>query len=202
MTTLSKDEVVRLAREAGYRADAKMHDHDYDLFLNFYTLCRAPLVAEVERLERWHAEINADTLNAMQVEIDDWKARAEVAEAELARVREQEPAGYFVPEGWDALGRVTDWAQVVKNQGTPLYATPPQPAAQEPDCATTGVCVRSGLYASPPSAVPVVEQLVEQLVEALDGLFSGDVVVWSLGGSARPRAAIAAGQKFIKESGK
>ena len=24
-----------------------------------------------------------------------------------------------------------------------------------------GVCVRSGLYASPPSAVPVVEQLVE-----------------------------------------
>ena len=50
MTTLSKDEVVRLAREAGYRADAKMHDHDYDLFLNFYTLCRAPLVAEVERL--------------------------------------------------------------------------------------------------------------------------------------------------------
>ena len=33
--------------------------------------------------------------------------------------------------------------------------------AQELDCATTGVCVRSGLYASPPSAVPVVEQLVE-----------------------------------------
>jgi len=50
----------------------------------------------------------------------------------------------------------------------------------------------------PTSAVPVVEQLVE----ALDGLFSGDVVVWSLGGSARPRAAIAAGQKFIKEIGK
>ena len=47
---LTKYEVVRLAREAGYRADAKMHDHDYDLFLNFYTLCRAPLVAEVERL--------------------------------------------------------------------------------------------------------------------------------------------------------
>ena len=70
--------------------------------------------------------------------------------------------------------------------------------ARELDCATTGVCVRSGLYASPPSAVPVVRQMVD----ALDGLFSGDVVVWSLGGSARPRAAITAGQKFIKENGK
>ena len=59
--------------------------------------------------------------------------------------------------------------------------TQPQPAAQEQT-----------------SAVPVVEQLVE----ALDGLFSGDVVVWSLGGSARPRAAITAGQQYLKENGK
>ena len=66
-------------------------------------------------------------------------------------------------------------------QGKCENPTPPQPAAQEPT-----------------SAVPVVEQLVE----ALDGLFTGDVVVWSLGGSARPRAAIAAGQQYLKENGK
>ena len=52
MTDLSRDEVIAMAREAGYRADAKMHDHDYDLFLNFYTLCRAPLVAELEQAKK------------------------------------------------------------------------------------------------------------------------------------------------------
>lgn len=55
---------------------------------------------------------------------------------------------------------------------TNVVFTAPQPAAQEPDCATTGACVRSGLYASPPGAVPVVEQLVQALCELVqsDGL--------------------------------
>ena len=129
MTTLSKDEIVKMAREAGLWVTGFPTEH----IEHFATLCRAPLIAENAALKQAH-EINADTLNAMQVEIDDWKARALKAEQ-----------------------------------------------AQEPT-----------------SAVPVVEQLVE----ALDGLFSGDVVVWSLGGSARPRAAITAGQKYLKENGK
>ena len=129
MTTLSKDEIVKMAREAGLWVTGFPTEH----IEHFATLCRAPLIAENAALKQAH-EINADTLNAMQVEIDDWKARALKAEQ-----------------------------------------------AQEPT-----------------SAVPVVEQLVE----ALDGLFSGDVVVWSLGGSARPRAAITAGQQYLKENGK
>ena len=202
MTTLSKDEVVRLAREVGYRADAKMHDHDYDLFLNFYTLCRAPLVAEVERLKKdlstcdkhivalsCIAMEDVHELLALQADRDDWKARAEAAEAELARVRAGKPVAYIAwkndkpcYEGDDAICEDAVWPVDSDDDRTSMpVCTAPQPAAQEPT-----------------SAVPVVGQLVE----ALDGLFSGDVVVWSLGGSARPRAAITAGQKFIKENGK
>ena len=130
MTTLSKNEVVRLARECNLMGGLIPVQSQLE---RFAALCRAPLVAENAALKQVH-EINADTLNAMQVEIDDWKARA----------------------------------------------------------------LKSEQAGEPTSAVPVVEQLVE----ALDGLFSGDVVVWSLGGSARPRAAITAGQQYLKENGK
>ena len=65
-------------------------------------------------------------------------------------------------------------------------------------CRAPLVAENAALKQEQTSAVPVVEQLVE----ALDGLFSGDVVVWSLGGSARPRAAIAAGRQYLKENGK
>ena len=67
--------------------------------------------------------------------------------------------------------------------------------AQELDCATTGVCVRSGLYAPPPGAVPVVGQLVQALREIE---WSNDTK-WQ---ADRASAALAAGQKFIKENGK
>ena len=132
--------------------------------------------------------LSDDELNAMQVEIDDWKARAEAAEAELARVRAGEPFGWYSAKEDDFMldkirkthERLNSHTHRIGKYDTALF-TAPQPAAQEPT-----------------SAVPVVEQLVE----ALDGLFSGDVVVWSLGGSARPRAAITAGQKYLKENGK
>ena len=181
MNDLTKGEVVEMAREAGFSQDWQFAVPPATLS-NFAALCRAPLVAENAALKQAH-EINADTLNTMQVEIDDWKARAEAAEAELARVRAVEPAGYFVPEGWDALGRVTDWAQVVKNQGTPLYATPPQPAVQEPVAWNHGcnaLCADIDLWIDrcphcgmprpaapapqePTSAVPVVRKMVEAL---------------------------------------
>ena len=132
--------------------------------------------------------LSDDELNAMQVEIDDWKARAEAAEAELARVRAGEPFGWYSAKEDDFMldkirkthERLNSHTHRIGKYDTALF-TAPQPAAQEQT-----------------SAVPVVEQLVE----ALDGLFSGDVVVWSLGGSARSRAAIAAGQQYLKENGK
>ena len=260
MTDLTKDEIVKMAREAGGvqlftpRELGAFHKKAPDIHISmtldalerFATLCRAPLVAENAALKQAH-EINADTLNAMQVEIDDWKARALKAEQAEPEWNDENVITYCIARGISSAKAFTigathpqathpaprtagdipehvalvceayDFAQfsnveqlnqlpvsvfnalhkVLEDLYRRTY-TPPQPAAQELDCATTGVCVRSGLYASPTSAVPVMEQLVE----ALDGLFSGDVVVWSLGGSARPRAAIEAGKKFIKENEK
>ena len=141
----------------------------------------------------------------MQVEIDDWKARAAAAEAELAR--EGEAVAKVVLT--KTLGLPTmQWLGLDKQfdlaDGQLLYTTPPQPAAQELDCATTGVCVRSGLYASPPSAVPVVEQLVEASTMLLSYTLACEGLL-----NAKPagqidiaQEAIAAGQKFIKENGK
>ena len=325
MTTLSKDEVVKMAREAGYRADAKMHDHDYDLFLNFYTLCRAPLVEEVERLKAdleqtrvqlaccgvaamqnteeskanrvergaygWSAsygdvcrmvdseiELRAENVrlkddyqNACKIvaemraaavgqivgpnrgvvedvadlrtERDDWKARALKAEQAEPEWNDENVITYCIacgissakaftigathpqathpaprtagdiPEHVALVCEAYDFAQfsnveqlnqlpvsvfnalhkVLEDLYRRTY-TPPQPAAQELDCATTGVCVRSGLYASPPGAVPVVEKLVEALSLPCDR--------WNRRQFEITRAAIAAGQKFIKENGK
>ena len=73
MTDLTKDEVSAVAQKAGC---AWLHE---PLAQRFAALCRAPLVEENAALKQAH-EINADTLNAMQVEIDDWKARALKAE--------------------------------------------------------------------------------------------------------------------------
>ena len=85
---LSKDEVIAMAREAGFeacRGQGLLQHVPEDVFAatvnisreieRFATLARAPLVAENAALKQAH-ETNADTLNAMQVEIDDWKARA------------------------------------------------------------------------------------------------------------------------------
>ena len=169
--------------------------------------------------------LSDDELNAMQVEIDDWKARAEAAEAELARVRAGEPFGWYSAKEDDFMldkirkthERLNSHTHRIGKYDTALF-TAPQPAAQEPigrlvvnqysdsgigieftiDKPEEELSVGQLVYATPPSAVPVVRQLVE----ALDGLFSGDVVVWSLGGSARPRAAIEAGQQYLKENGK
>ena len=77
--SLTKDEVVKMAREAGFIIGRSVTTGEPDSPERFATLCRAPLVAENAALKHAH-EINADTLNAMQVEIDDWKARALKAE--------------------------------------------------------------------------------------------------------------------------
>ena len=156
--------------------------------------------------------LSDDELNAMQVEIDDWKARAEAAEAELARVRAGEPFGWYSAKEDDFMldkirkthERLNSHTHRIGKYDLALYTAPPQPAAQELDCATTGVCVRSGLYASPPSAVPVVEQLVEASTMLLSYTLACEGLL-----NAKPagqidiaQEAIAAGQQYLKESGK
>ena len=131
-------------------------------------------------------QTDADTLNAMQVEIDDWKARALKAEqvgepiawCELSL--DGKHIAYFDGKPVIMVGPIGNDCHK-----TPLYTTPPQPAAQEPT-----------------SAVPVVEQLVGALscnrimAADSDGNYTKEVT---------PRiitAAIAAGQKYLKENGK
>jgi len=209
MTSLTKDEVVKMAREADDTIRSKPFTAEMLSFLErFATICRAPLVAEVERLKKMSVanimvrivpgydgggeeiyaksveEVNAvmsdlsQRLYDVETDRDDWKARA--LKAEQAGDRAVPDA-----EDYDLIDRYLRNNLDDADYGEYLAAldrlVTPQPAAQEPT-----------------SAAPVVKQLVE----ALGGLFSGDVVVWSLGGSARPRAAITAGQKFIKENGK
>ena len=104
MTTLSKDEAIAMAREAGAVFDPQWgiaSNTGTAAFERFATLCRAPLVAEVERLKKdlstvdvileeckmdWSGDVtqikaeHAHELLALQAERDDWKARALKAE--------------------------------------------------------------------------------------------------------------------------
>jgi len=165
--------------------------------------------------------LSDDELNAMQVEIDDWKARAEAAEAELARVRAGEPFGWYSAKEDDFMldkirkthERLNSHTHRIGKYDTALF-TAPQPAAQEPfawarpDAVDVSQDFRFikiddftvPLYTTPPSAVPVVEQLVEALCELVqsDGL---PRTLEQLDASVKKAfAAIAAGQTFIKES--
>ena len=118
---LTKDEVSAVAQKAGC---AWLHE---PLAQRFATLCRAPLVAENAALKQAH-EINADTLNAMQVEIDDWKARA--LKAEQAGDRAVPDA-----EDYDLIDRYLRNNLDDADYGEYLAAldrlVTPQPAAQE-----------------------------------------------------------------------
>ena len=146
MTTLSKYEILRLAREAGAVFDPQWgiaSNTGTATFERFATLCRAPLVAENAALKQAH-EINADTLNAMQVEIDDWKARA--LKAEQAEVRL-----------WDS-----QWVNVVNHDN--CYAGWSKEDAINHAVKMTEQLIASNVdqnklpsVATPPSAVPVVE---------------------------------------------
>ena len=104
-----KDKIIAMAREAGAIIDPRWgiaSNIGTATFERFATLCRAPLVAEVERLKKdlstvdvileeckmdWSGDVtqikaeHAHELLALQADRDDWKARAEAAEEELAR---------------------------------------------------------------------------------------------------------------------
>jgi hypothetical protein len=174
---LTKDEIVKMARECNLMAGLIPVQSQLE---RFATLCRAPLVAEVERLKQAH-EINADTLNAMQVEIDDWKARALKAE------QAGEPVAYIAwkdgkpcYEGDDAICEDAVWPVDSDDDRTSMpVCAALQPAAQEST-----------------SAVPVVEMMVEALASCTtdEGPEQEEL--------NRARAALQAGQKYLKESGK
>ena len=184
MTTLSKDEVVKMAREAGAIIDPRWgiaSNIGTATFERFAPLCRAPLVAEVERLKKdlstvdvileeckmdWSGDVtqikaeHAHELLALQADRDDWKARAEAAEAELARVRAGEPFGWYSAKEDDFMldkirkthERLNSHTHRIGKYDLALYTAPPQPAAQEQT-----------------SAVPVVRQMVEALERKLPG---------------------------------
>ena len=195
MTTLSKDEIVKMAREAGLWVTGFPTEH----IEHFATLCRAPLIAENAALKQAH-EINADTLNAMQVEIDDWKARAlkaeQVGEPVLWQYRWTNPSGDPYQESQTDWKQVEPtWNQTVQQKCDDLlaYRFGGKPTYE----------VR-GLYATPPSAVPVVEQLVEASTMLLSYTLACEGLL-----NAKPagqidiaQESIAAGQKCIKENGK
>lgn len=202
MTTLSKDEVIAMAREAGAIISPQWgiaSNTGTATFERFATLCRADLVAEVERLEQWHAEM-ADNRNAIASERDTLKA-------ELARVQAREPVGE-VRAKCDRYGGIFVIWKKLPIAGMLLY-TAPQPAAQEPFAWARPDAVDASqdfrfiktedftvpLYATPTSAVPVVRKMVEALrLRRNQGL--------SETYNSMAEAAIAAGQKFIKENGK
>ena len=115
MTTLSKDEVVKMAREAGAVFDPQWgiaSNTGTATFERFATLCRAPLVAEVERLkEVWledSVRASEDRGNLLK-ERDDWKARALKAEqvGEPVAWRKKSANGewvlYYQNVGWKDL---------------------------------------------------------------------------------------------------
>ena len=201
MTDPNKDEILAMAREAGC---AWLHE---PLAQRFAALCRADLVAEVERLKKMSVanimvrivpgydgggeeiyaksveEVNAvmsdlsQRLDDVETERDDWKVRALKAEQVGDRA---------VPdaEDYDLIDRYLRNNLDDADYGEYLAAldrlVTPQPAAQEPT-----------------SAVPVVRQMVVALEVAFN--YDGDCF-----GKAHNDAtdALAAGQKFIKESGK
>ena len=116
---LTKYEVSAVAQKAGC---AWLHE---PLAQRFATLCRVPLVAEVERLKQAH-EINADTLNAMQVEIDDWKARALKSEQAVAEWQGSADGGKSwrridKPRGESIESRVAHLRNMTNSQGHPIY---------------------------------------------------------------------------------
>ena len=80
-------------------------------------------------------EAYASAIDRMQSAIDALTAERDGLQAQLAAAQGQEPAGYFVPESWDQLGKVTEWAQAIARHGQPLYAAPipQQPAPSVPE---------------------------------------------------------------------
>jgi hypothetical protein len=77
MTTLSKDEVLKLAKAAGMTSIERKSEYLQDCFERFAALCRADLVAENERLRQCLKDLDAfydserDALKAKVLTLQD-----------------------------------------------------------------------------------------------------------------------------------
>jgi hypothetical protein len=206
-----KDEILAMAREADDTIRSKPFTAEMLSFLErFATLCRAPLVAELERLtftlnqealarenvSALRAQL-ADEVDSLKAERGDWKARALKSEQAVAEWQGSADGGKSwrridKPRGESIESRVAHLRNMTNSQGRPIYLiralyTTPKPAAQEPT-----------------SAVPVVEQLVEASTMLLSYTLACEGLL-----NAKPagqidiaQEAIAAGQQYLKESGK
>ena len=91
MTTLTKEQVAKLAREAADQADVACDndpDMDWYTYQNeaFAALCRADLVAEVERLESINAEL-VNTHNRMVLQSARDEEKRDALRAEVERLK-------------------------------------------------------------------------------------------------------------------
>ncbi len=114
-----------------------------------------------ELIDELRAE-HAHELIALQADRDDWKARAEAAEAELARVRAGEPFGWYGAKEDDFMldkirkthERLNSHTHRIGKYDTALF-TAPQPAAQtesiECDCGRIHKKTRYGWACSEPA---------------------------------------------------
>ena len=194
MTALTKDEIVKMARDAGAIIDPQWgiaSNIGTATFERFAALCRAPLVAENAALK--------EQLKALGVYNESTKV--ELARVQAVAEWQGSADGGKIwrridkPRGESIESRVAYLRNMTNSQGRPIYLiralyTTPQPAAQEPT-----------------SARPVVEQLVEAL-EQSKNWHQGDK--WRDDSKNRPvweshmdtlNGAITKGQKFIKENG-
>ena len=147
-----KDEVVKMAREAGFAQDWQFAVPPATLS-SFATLCRAPLVAENAALR--------EQLKALGVYNESTKAELARVQA-VAEWQGSADGGKSwrridKPRGESIESRVAYLRNMTNSQGRPIYLiralyTTPKPAAQES-----------------PSAVPVVDMLVEALERKLPG---------------------------------
>ena len=204
MTDLTKDEIERFAKES------RLID-SYAPVAYFATLCRAPLVAEVERLKAENSTLLLDVggLRAtvgsasneafrLREERDDWKARALKAEQ--------------VGEADELLRNLGLDPKACRTEGghinhLKVKAAIKHPEDYIPQCQHTfamsasyggKLCKHCGkpepqpAAQEPTSAVHVVEQLVEALDLAAPYFTHNNQVT----------TALAAGHQYLKENGK
>lgn len=209
-----KDKIIALARKA------LLNDFgvawQIEALERFAALCRADLVAEVERLDRV-----ADQLIQERDHAENWGTTLATAVSEHFRVPVGEYSNMNDPrrEALEILngGYVTDSDEererdALKAELARVQAVEPFAWAR-PDAVDVSQDFRFikiddftvPLYATPPSAVPVVEMLTDALRVVVDEKCEymlknhlGNPEIEST--TILDRSAIATGQKFIKEN--
>lgn len=210
--SLTKNEVVKMARECNLMDGLIPVQSQLE---RFATLCRAPLVEEVERLEQWHAEM-ADNRNAIASERDTLKA-------ELARVRAGKPVAWLVTgpyekRAFDMRGFAEAYCSGLnKGAGENIYKVSDlvMSIGEHEKCTDERMCIAcfsgQGKCENPTPPQPTAQEptsavkVVREMVEALNGIDQGidlskypyapdDITLLDI-----TQAALEAGQQFLKE---